>query len=216
MQLEVVKFRDLLQVTSARLVENLGFPALEVTGEDFSNVEDFIVNEVPSPEFIILNKHTAIIQLPDAAIGGIRTIAAISSDFTRTTEASQVKFLVGDKTKTVSGVLKLTQLFAKWLLQTPGSDIFNPERGGGAQEIAGKINSTRDLQPVKASLTRSVESTATQIRAGQINETLLPPSERLLRATIIDIATFESEMEARVRILIESQAGSRAVAELGL
>jgi hypothetical protein len=216
-QLEVVKFRDLIEVTEIpRLVPEFEQPTLEVRGDDFSSVDSVLVNEMPAPEFIIINKSTMYVQLPAGALNAIRTIEVISSSFTKTIRSSKLLFQIGDSPKTVFGIVKLLQLFTKWMLQSPGSDVFNPERGGGLQEITGKLISTRKMEPIMAAVTRSVNMSVSQIRTAQMNRPQIPLDERLLRASVIDLNVFESEMEARIRILVESSAGRRAVAELGL
>lgn len=216
-QLEVVKYRDLLQVHSIpRVIPGVSPLTIEVKGVDFSTVAEVIINSVPSPEFVIINKQTMWVQLPDAAQNGISTIEVLSSKFTRTIAASKVLFQLGDKTRAISGLPKLVQLFVKWLLQSPGSDIYDPSRGGGLQAIVGRINSTRDMKAVTASITRAVDATVTQVRNSQVNQTKLAMSERLLSASLQDINVFEKQMEARARVRIISMAGPEAVAEIGL
>lgn len=215
-QLEVVKFRDLVPILSIpRFVSELDAPAIEIQGEDFSNVESVVINSTPSPEFIIVTKQKIFAQLPEGTTR-ISTIEVLSSDFTRTRDSSKLLFKLGDKTHTIEGLLKLIQLFTKWLLQSPGSDIFNPERGGGLQELVGSIVSTKRMEPVMASVIRSVQSTTTQIRSAQSGISAPPLSEKLLSAEVVDMNVYEKDMEARVRISVQSIAGPVAVSEIGL
>lgn len=216
-QLEVVKFRDLVEVTGIpRFVPNLSAPTLEVTGTDFTSVESVKINEVKATEFIVLNENKMWVQLPDAAQDRISNIEVVSSRFTRTNNASKLSFLIGEKTKTVSGILKLIQLFTKWLLQSPGSDVFNPERGGGLQEFIGQVTSSRGMEPIMASIARSVQTTASQIRATQTGQSGLPTDERLLSAEATGLSVDQQLMGARVNINIRSLAGDQAVAALDL
>jgi len=216
-QLEVIKFRDLLPVEGIpRFVPGFEQPTLEIKGGDFRSVERILINEVPSPEFIIVNKHTIYVQLPTAAERSITNIEVISSNFTKTSTYSTIHYEIGTKTRTISGLLKLVQLFVKWMLQSPRTDIFNPERGGGMQELVGKVQTTRTMDSVASSIARSVKNTVTQIRAAQVNTQGLALEERLLAAEISDIQIFEKQMEARVKINIRSVAGSEAVAALEL
>ena len=107
-QLEVIKFRDLIPIQSVpRYVPGFDNPTIEITGEDFSSAASILINEVPAPEFIIVNKHSLYVQLPEAAQNGISTIEVLSSKFTRTTSSSKISYEIGDKTRTVSGILKL-------------------------------------------------------------------------------------------------------------
>jgi hypothetical protein len=217
-QLEVVKFRDLVPLQSVpRFVEAFGAenPAIEITGEDFRSVDKVLINEIPSPEFIIISKHKIFAQLPQNT-NKISTISIVSGKFTRSTRSSKLDYELGDKTRTVEGLQKLMQLFVKWLLQSPGSDIFNPERGGGLQELVGVISTNRSMGPVLATVTRAVQNTVTQIRTAQARFPQLPLNERLLNAEVIDLDVFEAQMTARLRVSLQSIAGPRAAAEIGL
>ncbi len=216
-QLEVIKFRDLLPVrTISRLVPGMPEPTLEIIGDDLSKAITVYINEISSPEFLIVSKKKIWAQLPKAAQSEIRTVEIASSGFTKTSTPSRVTFEIGNKTSTVSGILKLVQLFTKWILQSPGSDLLNPNRGGGLQNIVGKLSTTRDMQPISASITRAVTTTVTQIRAAQINVPRLPLSERLLSAALINLRVYEAQMQAVANVSIQSVAGTEAVSALVL
>jgi hypothetical protein len=216
-QLEVIKFRDLLPVrTVSRFVPNMPEPTLEILGDDLSSAVTVYINEVASPEFIIVSKKKIWAQLPEAARSSIRTIEVVSGGFTKTSVPSKVLFEIGDKTGTLTGILKLVQLFTKWMLQTPGSDIFNPGRGGGLQEIAGKVTSTKKMEPLLATITKAIDVTSEQMRVSQANVRGLPSNERLLGANLLELNVIEDQMEARARISLKSVAGESAVTSLQL
>lgn len=216
-QLEVVRFRDIVPVKSVNgFVPNITPLTLEVTGEDFSSVESVQVNEAQAPNFIVVNKNTLWVELPSAAQQRISTIEVTSSGFTRTTDSSVITYQIGPKTRAVEGILKLMQLFLKWLLQTPGSDIFNPDRGGGLQEVAGRLSSNRRSSTALAAVTRAVSTTANQIRASQLNTVRLPSDERLLDAQIENVAVNTELMEVHLSINLLSVAGTQATSNLVL
>jgi hypothetical protein len=215
-QLEVVKFRDLIPVSSVSFANGFDETTLDIYGEDFLSVEKVLVNELKCPEFIILNKNRILAQLPSGARNQISSIEVVSSNFTKTAAASRVSFSFGSKTRTVSGILKLVQLFTKWMLQSPGSDIFNPERGGGLQEIVGQVMTSRKMDQVLSAISMTVQSTSSQIRSAQLMHSNLPLDERLLTADLVDVNVYEKEMEARVKVSVTSMAGRDAVASLAL
>jgi hypothetical protein len=215
-QLEVVRFRDLVQVQSIpRFVEGLSAPTIEILGDDFRSVDRVLINEVSSPEFLIVNQGTLYVQIPDS-VRRINTVEVLSSKFTKTTQSSKLSYEIGNKTLVVEGILKLLQLFVKWLLQSPGSDIFDPDRGGGLLELVGQTGTSRRMGPTIGAVSRSVQATVSQIRAAQINVTGLPLSERLLSADVVDFDIFERQMEIRAKISLTSMAGKEAVASLEL
>lgn len=215
-QLEVVKFRDVIPVRELpRFIPGLQPLTLEVIGDDFTSVEEVFVNGALAPEFIIVNGTTMWVQLPEAAQDRIDTIEVVSSTFTAF-EQSKLSFKLGDKTKVVDGPQKLMQLFVKWLLQTPGSDIFNPERGGGLQELAGKVTTTKRMEPIMAAVTRAIDLTSKQIKRVQVALPSLPLRERLLSAEVGSINVSSQNMEAHLRVQIRTMSGEGARSSLQL
>ena len=216
-QLEVIKFRDIVPISKiSRFVPNLPELTIEIVGDDFSSVEEVLINEMRAPEFIILNKNTLWAQLPVAAQQQISTVEVLSSNFTKSLTSSKIQFKLGDKTRAVSGILKLVQLFTKWMLQSPGSDVFDPSRGGGLQQLIGTALTSRRMEPVMSAITRSVGDTVSQIRTVQTGQSGLPMNERLLSATVTSINVFEAQMEARAVIDIQNMAGENALSSLQL
>lgn len=213
---EVIRFRDLLEVTALPgFVPGLTPTTLIVRGSDLSSAETVLINEMPAPEFMIVNKTTIYAQLPEST-KRIATIEILSSQFTRTIESSKVQFAIGDKTRKVDGILKLVQLFTKWILTSPGSDMFNPSRGGGLQQIVGQVSTTREMQPVLASITRAITNTVSQMRTAQLGVPNLPVNERLLSASLLGMDIYEAQMQARAKVLIRSMGGADAVSALVL
>lgn len=217
MTLEVIKFRDTIKVRSIpRFVPGVSPPMLEIIGEDFSSVEEVLINSATSPEFMVVSNTRLWAALPSAAQGSIRTVEVISAKFTKTAGSSSIQFKIGTKPREISGILKLTQLFTKWMLQSPGSDIFAQSRGGGIQKLVGQITSTRGMEPVMAAITQAVQDTSSQLRAAQIRVGNIPADESLLSAELLDFGIFEDRMEAQARIRLQSVAGDAAVTNLEL
>lgn len=216
--LEVVKYRDLVGIKElSRFVPGAELPTLEILGEDFTHVEEVRINEVTSPEFIIVGKTTLWAVLPVGARNSISTVEVISSTFTKTAAASKLQFKIGTTSRRVSGILRLVQLFTKWMLQSPGSDIFNREMGGGLQDLVGKVATTKGMEPVMSAIAQAIDRTSTQIRSAQLRSRGVPSAdERLLSATLVDFGIFEGKMEAQARVRIRAVSGAAAVSNLSL
>lgn len=215
-QLEIIRFRDILPVLSIpRFLPGIDPPTLEIVGEDFTSAERVIINGTPVPEFMIASKQSIYAQVP-TGMKKMSTIEVISSRFTRSVVSSKISFEIGDQTLKVNGLLKLVQLFVKWILQSPGSDVLNPSRGGGLQDLIGRVSTTRNMQPIYATITRAIDTTVSQIKTAQAAVGDLPLDERLMSAVLIDMSTFQDRMEARARIGITSIAGIEAVTALRL
>jgi len=214
--LEVIKFRDVLPVSLIpRLVPGTPDLTVELKGEDFRSAEVVSINDLSSPEFVIIDKQTIYAQIP-TGIDQIKTVSVISSNFTTTKTASKILYQVGSKTHSISGLLKLVQLFIKVLLQSQGSDIFNPELGGGLQDLVGRITSTKRPDKVLGAISQAIGQTESQIRKAQLDTPGLALTERLLSASILDIHMLESQDEARARVQIDNIVGQTGVAALEL
>lgn len=208
--LEIIKFRDVLKVTEiGGFVPNLP-RTIEIKGEDFSSAETISINDIPVEEFVIINKMTALVQLPES-VDQVKTIDVISADFTRTAAASTMSFAIGDRSKALTGLLKLVQLFVKVLMTSQGSDIFDPDWGGNLQDIVGSLISTNRTDVVGGAVARSISSTSDQIRRAQLSLSNVPLEERLLTASLVKLSILRQTDEVRVRVLIDSVAGQRAL-----
>jgi hypothetical protein len=213
--IEVIKLRDVLRVQAiTRFVPGLP-KTVELKGENFSSAVEVTFNDINSPEFLLVNKSTIYARLPDE-VDQVREVSVISSSFTRTGEASKVFFKFGEKTKPVSGVLRLTQLFTMQLLKSPGSDIFDREDGGGLQEVVGLVSSTYKTDGILGTITNAVKKTEQQIRRNQIGQVGLSLNERLLAATILDLRMARDSDNVVVRIRIDTVAGESALTTMDI
>jgi hypothetical protein len=215
--LEVIKFRDIARVKKInRFVSGQVWPTVELQGDDFTSVEKVYINDVEVQAFTVINNTTMWALVPNIALQSLNSVEVVSSRFTKTNVASRVIFEIGTRPKTLDGILRLVQLYTKWLLQSPGSDIFNPTRGGGMQDIVGTLVDIDRMDHVLSSVTRAVENTSKQIRAAQAVAKGLPLSERLLEATLVDMNKIQERMEIQARINIISMAGDEAISALAL
>ena len=216
MTLELIKFRDVLRVLSIpRLVPGVDVPTVELKGNDFRSAETVAINDLPSPEFIIIDRKTIYAQIPEG-VDAVKTVSVISNNFSTLKPASKVIFRLGDKTQTISGLMKLVQLFIKILLQSPGSDIFSPGTGGGLQEMVGRLTSTKRADRLLAQITQAIDQTKTQIRRIQMDTPGIPLTERLLNATLLDIRMVQTLDEAHARVQIDNVAGQTGLQAIEL
>lgn len=216
--LEVIKFRDIVRIKDiTRYVPNTVVPTIEILGDDFSSVEEVYLNDQKVTAYTILNKSTMWLEVPAyTKASELRTLEIISGNFTKTATGSKVEFKIGTRPKKIEGILKLTQLFTKWLLQSPGSDIFNPQRGGGLQDLVGNLVDIERMDHILSSITRAVNTTSTQIRTSQSSVAGMPLSERLLDAVLLDVDRNMERLEARARVHVMSMAGDEAISALNL
>lgn len=211
--LQVIQVRDLLKV---RRVTEAGITprTLLLTGEDFSSAQEVYINESLSPDIVVSDSTHILAQVPTPHLQSrIRTVSVVSSRLTRT-RSSTIKFLFGNIPNRASGIERLIQLFLKTMLQTPGTDIWVPNSGGGLLRAVGRAVGKNDHASVVADFQLSVTRARQQIMQLQASNPPTDLSERLLYARPIDVKFLPHELALVGKIDIANQAGKSAVVGL--
>lgn len=217
---QVVFPQEVINLTRVRFTTPgpLGLPtALDITGEDFRSVDEVLINDIESPDVLILSKNRLIAQLPDSLQKSPNIVSVqVTSRQLTLTSRSMIKFRVSDQPGRVSGILRLLQLFLKVLFTTPGSDIWNKRMGGGGLSRLGTTFGSDQGGNIISDFVISVDTTQRQIIAVQGQDPRLPRDERLLSAKVTT-AGFNRELGAIfVSVELTSQAGRAATANLEL
>ena len=213
--LSVIKYSDLIQVSSVNRIVSRNPLVIEIEGSDFTSVSEVLVNDVALSEFIVVSKKIIYITLP-SNIKQVRTLSVRSASFTKTDTGSIVEYKIGNKTKSVSGIIRLTQLFVRYLLTSPGSDIFNPTEGGGLQDIIGLIGTTGSDSSALGALSQAVRKASDDIIRAQSNTPGLSLDTRLLSAQLLHLGSANHTDSVEMRVLLTSYAGVDATANLVL
>jgi hypothetical protein len=196
----------------------LGVPrSLDVHGVDFRAVDEVLINDIPSPDVIILNRNRLLAQLPTTLqkVPNIVSVSVLSRRLTITSR-SLIRFRISDTPGRVQGILRLIQLFLKTLLSTPGTDIFAKRSGGGALVNIGETFGIDEGGDIISDFVISVDTTARQIVSRQGRDPRIPRDERLLSARVT-AAGFNRELGAIIATVeLTSQAGRAAFANLEL
>lgn len=214
--LQIAVPQEAILVSRVTAVPGLPVRTLRISGEDFRSVDEVLMNEVPSPSFVVLNKTTLLAQVPDALKNGTITSVSVLSKNLIITPKSFIKFKLSPVPGKTKGILRLMQVFLRLLLQTPGSDIFAPKLGGGALSHLGQSISTEEGSDVISSFIISVDNTRSQLIQIQGRNQLLPPDERLLSANVLSAGFNKNETAIVTAIQLDSYAGSTAVARFEL
>lgn len=183
--LRIIEVRDVLPITSIQPVEGLTPRTIRVKGSDLANVHELLINESPSPSIVIVSATEILAQVPtQVGNSAIRTVLAISHRLTRT-KRSTITFAFGDTPGYVSGRERLIQSFLKLLLQTPGTDAFAMNLGGGVLKAVGRAGHMRGAGGLIAEVQAGVDRTRQQLMALQSREPHLHADERLLYARLL-------------------------------
>jgi hypothetical protein len=216
LDMQVIEIRDVLPVIKAEILQGVEPKSLKIRGKDFHNAYEVFINEQKSPDVIIMSSRELLAQVPINQVNSpIRTIVVISNRLTRT-ERSKIHFRLGDSVKSVSGMESLIQLYVKILLQTPGTDIFAPNTGGGLLNAVGRMSGavTNSAGTVTSDLQIAVGRTTKQVIAIQANNSAIHLTERLLLAQLLAADFITSEQALVGRIYLGNQAGQASTVGL--
>jgi len=206
--------QQLIKISQVSLLQERDPPTLLVVGDDFSAVDEVLLNDVPSPAVTVLSKTELTAVLPVEVRGNsVVTVTVVSYQLVHS-DSSVVSFRLGPTNRKTSGINRLMQLFLKILLTSPGSDIFSPQLGGGLLNIIGRSFSRSEVGSLVGDLVVAVDNTAKQVIAIQSRKARLPRDERLLSAQV-QSAEFDASQTALIATVnLTSQAGTSATANI--
>lgn len=185
-------------------------------GDDFRSVDEVLINQVPSPDVVVLDRNRLLAQVPETAKhDSIRDVVVLSKRLV-VSDRSQIRIRLGRTPGRATGILRLMQLFIKILFTTPGRDIFAPNVGGGALKNVGATFESSDGGDIVNDFVIAVDTTSRQIIAIQGRDVSIPRDERLLSAKVLSAAFNKAIGGIDVSVQITSQAGREAVANIGL
>jgi hypothetical protein len=212
--LKVLSIRDILPVTTVSYATKVYPLSIHIQGESFDQATQVYINNLEVPEFIILSPSRILAQVPDSERNSILRQISVVAEKPSTKRSSVLNFDVGTSFKGLKGVERLVQLFCKLLLQTPGSDKFNPSDGGGLLTAIGKNLSRQDKRAVQTIASSAVNRTRDQVLVKQNNSHRIPADERLLDA-VTEAVGFDPETTTlTVRVALMAASGKQAVANL--
>lgn len=208
--------QEAIRISQVVPVPGLPVRTLKVSGDDFRSVDEVLMNEVPSPSFVVLSKTQMLVQVPDALKSDTVSSISVLSRRLIITPRSFIRFRIGPTPGKTRGILRLMQVFLRLLFQTPGSDIFAPMLGGGALAHLGQSIGAEDGSDLVASFVISVDNAKSQLIQIQGRSQSVPPDERLLDASVQSTGFNKNETALLAAIELTSQAGSSAVARFEL
>lgn len=117
-------------------------------------------------------------------------------------DTGAIKLKLGSKQ--VKGLTKLVQIVVLSLLNVPGKDVLEPEKGGGIPELIGMNFDPTDLTEILGELTRKIRKTETEIMRDQVGLNITS-DEKLKEIKIIKVQQGDSldEISARIRVINE-------------
>jgi predicted metal-dependent RNase len=216
MDLQFIQFQDALPITGADEIPDLVPRSLEITGIDFRNAVEVLINEATSPSFVIAAKTKILAEVPDSEKGYvIRNVSVLSADFTATVQ-SRIRFRLGQDPKKAIGLRAMMQTFLKVLFTTTGSDAFATRIGGSGLKNIGRNFDIGQSSTIVSDFSISVRRTEQQVKALQSKQPRLPDDEKLASAKLLN-AKFDVNLTALIaRVELIAQSGKLAYANLEL
>lgn len=215
--LQVVFPQESIVLNDIRVERYDGFWAVRVEGEDFRAVDEVSINELASPDVIVLSKTLLVAQLPDLyqKVPEVRSVAVLSNRLTLSPR-SLIRFRISKSPGRVRGILRLVQLFLKILFTTPGTDIFRPGSGGGILRQVGETFGQSEGSNIVTDMVIAVNRTQRQLISMQSRDQRSPRDERLLSAKVLSSSFDKLQSAFYITVEIVSQAGRTAVTNLEL
>ncbi len=214
LDIKIITIKDILPVNRVTYVPNFSPQSIKVDGQLLLQANEVFINEIPSPEFMVISNSQLIAQVPDSQTKTLIKSVVVHATKPSPDRSSILHFDAGKTISSIKGVEKLVQYFVKMLLQNPGSDIFNPADGGGVLGMIGRVVSKKDSNSLAASLVSAVTRTQEQVIARQNKITRIPPDERLLRAETQAVGFNPNTTTLAARISVGAVSGREAVANL--
>lgn len=214
--LKILVIRDLLPVTDVEYAQGVSPVSLLVTGERFDQATVVQINELDSPEFVVISPNRILARVPDSQKLSILRKVAVIATVPSANRRSLLHFEVGPSIKGISGIEKLIQAFCKILLQSAGSDRFKPNEGAGLLKLVGRNVSKGDSKNLQASVVGAVTRARDQLMALQGADRRIPSDERLLTAITEAVGFDPATTTLTARIGLSAVSGRQAVTNLTL
>jgi hypothetical protein len=211
---KILTAKILLKINTVVPVRNFLPPAIMVTGEDLNKLDQIYYNEVLAEDYIITSSSRLVVAVPESQIGkdlfSLKIISTVPVPF----KDADLTLELGGPLRSISGIERLIQSWLLIFMTNPGSDIFSPDSGGGGRSIIGKPTDSLH-KSVSADLTLAIERAKSELLRLQSKYPRVPPSEKLLSASLENIAFNQSTGILSARVSITNMIGQSGEVSVG-
>ncbi len=212
--IKILIIRDFLPISKIEFVNGLVPLSIVIIVEKLNLATKVFINDVETSEFVIVTSNRIIAQVPDTEVKSIINRVAVLAEKSAPNRNSLLQFETTGTFKSIQGIERLVQHFCKILLQSPGSDKFSLNEGGGLLKIIGRNVSKHDTKGLQASIVGAVARTRDQLISKQSSNSRIPSDERLLIATTEAVGFDAATTTISARISVEAISGKQATANL--
>lgn len=213
---KILTIRDLLPVAKVEYAKGVSPLSISITGQSLNEASKVYINDLESPNFVVISPNRLLAEVPESQRNTYLSKLVVIANVPSMNRKSLLHFEVGETIGGIVGIEKLVQSFCRLLLQTPGSDRFNPNQGGGLLKMVGRTVSRGDSRSLQASLVSAVARTKEQLVALQSTNRKIPSDEKLLIATAEAVGFDQLTTTLSATIALSAVSGRQAVANLTL
>jgi hypothetical protein len=214
--IKILTIRDLLPITQVEFAARVSPLSIIIQGDRLDEASIVYINDMESPEFAVLSKNRILVQVPTSERSSILRKVAVVATSPSVNRSSLLHFEIGSSFKGLSGIEKLVQAYCKQLIQSPGSDRFRPDEGGGLLKLVGRNVSKGDSKNLQASVIGAIGRARDQLLARQNLDRRIPADERLLSVSAESIGFDPTTTTLVASIALSAVSGRQAVANLNL
>jgi hypothetical protein len=203
-----------LQVQSIAPIRNFLPASIVVLGTNLDRATQVFYNGIQAPEFIPVTQSRLIVRIPTSQIGKkFNGISVLGDSLLATSGTAALSLNIANPLRLVEGLSRLVQAWVMVFLTTPGSDVFNPQSGGGARAIIGRTTDRRG-SGVSADLANSIMRTKSELNRVQANNPNIPLSEKLLNSSLEALAFDSNTGSLLAQVSIQNMLGQAAQVSL--
>lgn len=174
---------------------------------DYRKVITAVINEFVIDE-VALYGNDLLVYIPSGLdTEDIRYVALIAVETASSTE-TLLRVGLGAIPSEITGPDRLIQLFVKVLYQTPGTDIFYRDVGGGLLGLK-RRGTTGDLGALSAEIAAAVRKAERDVKSMQAGMRI-PSDERLVQMEVLKIRPDSGTGDINVLLALTTVGGSKA------
>lgn len=200
----ILRYRRVAAISEVEAVQLLPETQLLLTGGDFRGVTEVRINDVPiaAASTNLVDRNHILVTLPKSMTYVPVRKVDVFVDVPDPMGADRMEFRLTGGMR--SGLDRLAQMVVMLLFTTPGSDLFEPEAGGGLSGLLDGDSDTLDRASVVGSVVNAVSRVSSYIINKQRNRRLAP-EDTLVGVHVENVAVDP----ASLRVLIELRVVSK-------
>jgi hypothetical protein len=209
----VVHAKAVLTVSSIAPVRNFDPPSIIVLGDRLNRANEITYNGVQVDEWVVSSESRLVLRIPNSQVGRELAELLVLATVQFAEQDALVQLGLARPVRAVSGIDRLVQQWVMTFLTTPGSDVFNLSSGGGGRSLVGKSVGGNTVPA--ADIAIAVERTKSQLLKAQANNSSIPPSERLLSASLVSVSYDKSNTTAYAVVDLRNVVGASSLVQIG-